>query len=143
MKVTYDRESTTDPSVWEAELDNSQEEQEEIAEQICEALLENGEIRLDQFNVTLTHVERSNCSYNDQNDESFCDEHEVKFSFNVSPIDYMGLVIQMALEQAKVDEMSYLLYLEKDLIEVGYDTKELTQLTKRIEPFRVAWKREL
>lgn len=152
MKASFDpgygadRDGNRGVPMWDADLDDSPEEREEIAEKICEALMEDGEISLDQFNVTLVHVEYSNCRYSEQYDETFCDENEVEFDFDVSPVDYMDLVIPMALEQVDddwgVDEMSCLMYLEKDLIEAKYEGKELAQLTKVVEPFREEWKRD-
>lgn len=145
MKVNYDssygadRDGNRGEPMWEADLNDSIEEREEIVDNICKDFSEDGEINLDRFDVTIIHVDYSNCRYNEEYDETFCEENEVEFNFNVSPIDYMDLAIPRLLEQIDgwgVDKMSSLLYLEKDLIEAKYKGEELNQLTKAVEPFR-------
>ena len=141
-----DRDGNRGVSAWFAELDDSLEEREEIAEKVFKEIIEGEEVNLERFNVTLSIVEYSNCTYSEQYDETFCDENEVEFEFCVSPIDYMDLVIPMVIEQIDddwgVDEMSCLLYLERDLIDAGYTGKELAQLSKAVEPFREKWARD-
>ena len=137
-----DRDGNRGVAMWEPELDGSVEEREEIAEKICEGLSEDGEISLHRFNVTLTLVVSVGCRYMGRCDEIFVGD----FDFNISPVDYMDLVIPMMLDEVDddwgVDEMSRLLYLERDLIEAKYEGKELAQLTKAVEPFREAWMRD-
>lgn len=140
-----DRDGNRGIPAWNIELDDSLEEREEVAEQIYDALIEDNEINLNQFNVVLTHITRSNCIYDTKYDETFCDEIEIKFDTNISPIDYMDLVVPMMLDGVDdwdVDEVSRLLYLERGLVEAKYEGKELAQLTKAVEPFREEWKRD-
>ena len=145
MKVEYEsnRDDSKGMTIREVSLDNSLAEREEIAEQICKALVADGEIRLDQFNVTLTYTTRSNCKYNDEHDETFCDENTVEFDFDIAPIDYMDIIVPMAIDQIDedwdVEEMSHLLYLEKVLTEGKYKSRELAQLTEAVNPFREGW----
>ena len=131
----------------EVSLDNSQEEREEVAEKVCEALMSDGEINLDRVNVTLTHLERSNCQYSEQHDETYCSEDIVEFDFDIAPMDYLDVVVAKVVEQVDdawdVNKMSPLLYLERALTEVGYEGKELAQLTEVVEPFREEWKYEI
>ena len=53
------------------------------AEKICESLLDDQKIDLNHFNVIITRTTQRNRS--------------ISFNFDVSPIDYMDLVIPMAL----------------------------------------------
>ena len=136
MKITYrinsDKAKVT--QVWNATLDGSPEEREKIAEQIFEALMKNGEIRFDQFSVIFTHIVRSNCEYHKGIGDTFCDEDTVEFKFDIAPIDYMDLVILMAIKE--VNEMPPLLYLEEALTELDYKGEKLAQLTEVVEPFK-------
>ena len=152
MKVNYDssygadRDGNKGEPMWDADLDDSIEEREEIVDQICKALSEDGEISLNRFDVTMTHIDYSNCWYSEEYNETFCEENEVEFNFNVSPVDYMDLAIPRLLGQVDgwdVDRMSPLLYLEKLLTEVGYEGKELVQLTEVVEPFKKTWKHNI
>ena len=142
MKITYrinsDKAKVT--QVWNATLDNSPEERKEIAEQIFKALIKNGEIRFDHFSVTFIHIIRSNCEYHEGIGDTFCDEETVEFKFDIAPIDYMDLVILMAIKE--VNEMPSLLYLEKALTELDYKGEKLAQLTEVIKPFRENWERK-
>ena len=149
MKVEYesdygaDRDGNRGIPIREVSLDNSPEEREEIASKIYDALIADGEINLEKFNVILTHTERSNCRYDEEHDETFCDEIDIEFDTDICPIDYMDIVIPMAIEQVdndwNVEDISHLLYLEKVLTETGYEGKELTQLSKVVNPFREEW----
>ena len=151
MKIEYesdygaDRDGNRGITIREVTLDNSPEEREEIAGKIYDALIADGEINFEQFNVILTHTERSNCRYDEEHDETFCDEIDIEFDTDVCPIDYMDIVIPMAIEQIdknwNIEDMSPLLYLEKVLTEVGYKGKELIQLSKIVASFREEWER--
>ena len=150
VKIEYSSNYGANPDsnrgihVQEVSLDNTLEEREEIAEQICKALVTDGEIGLYQFSVNLMYTAYSNCKYSEEHDETFCDETEVVFDTEISPIDYMDIVIPMIIEQVDddwgIDEVSPLLYLEKLLIDVEYKGKELSQLTEIVDPFRKEWK---
>jgi len=149
LKVEYesdygaDRDGNRGITIREVTLDNSPEEREEIAGKIYDALIADGEINFEQFNVILTHTERSNCKYDEEHDETFCDEIDIEFDTDICPIDYMDIVIPMAIEQIDedwdVEEMSHLLYLPKILTEAKYKSKELAELTEVVNPFREAW----
>ena len=131
---------------WDANLDDSLEEREEIAERIFNAFIEDGEINLSKLSVTLTHTVYNSYQYNRGLDEYLSDEEELLFSFEISPINYMDLVIPMILDEVDndwgIEEMASLLYLERDLIDAGYTGKELAQLTKKVNPFREEWLRD-
>ena len=140
-----DRDGNRGIPAWNIELDGSPEERQEIAEQVFAALIEDNEVNLNQFNIILTYTIHNNCIYDTKYDETFCDETEIKFDTNTPPIDYMDLVIPMMLDGIDdwdIDEVSRLLYLERDLVEAKYAGKELTQLTKAVEPFREEWMRD-
>ena len=143
MKVKYDpnygsdRDGNRGIPVWDAELDNSYEERQEIAEQIYNTLVTDNWIDLNHFNITLTHTVKNNCIYDEKYDETFCDEVEVEFDTIIAPINYMDIVIPMAIEQIdnewSIEDVSHLLYLEEVLINANYKSEELT---KAIEPFK-------
>ena len=157
MKIEYepnygsDRDGNRGLSTWNIELDNSLEERQEIAEKIYDVLMADGWVNLERFNVTLSIVKYSNCTYSEQYDETLYDETlydetKVEFDTDISPIDYMDLIIPLAIEQIDdswdTEDVAHLLYLETALIEAGYKGKELVQLTNTVKHFKENLKNE-
>jgi hypothetical protein len=81
------------------------------AEKICESLLDDQKIGLNHFNVIITRTTQRNRS--------------ISFNFDVSPIDYMDLVIPMALVMIGI---GCFFRLEKDLVAAGREIEQLKSL---------------
>lgn len=109
---------------------------EAICQKVHEALLDNSLIDLEVMNLTLTHIEFSNCQYCDKLNEMFCDEQEVEVE--VDPVDYMSQVIPKAIEEFNDKKRSAecLVYLERDLLKREYKGLELDRLSKFVDEFR-------
>ena len=145
-----DRDGRRGVMLKEAELDGSDEENMDIANQIASAILEDSIDNINKFTVVLIDVEHRNrvhCHVNGY----FYNEVEVTYSFVINPLDYMDLAIPILLQKVEEEaeankwdynEFSSLLELEEKLINAGYQNEILNKLTAIVEQHRADWLRE-
>ncbi len=132
-----DRDGRRGVMAKEVELDGSDEENMDIANQIAAAILEDSLDNINKFTAVLVDVEHRNHVHCPIKGD-FYDEVEVPYNFEVNPLDYMNLVITIILktveEEAEANKWDYnefssLLELEEKLINAGYQNEILIKLT--------------
>lgn len=130
-------------------MSTTDSEDVDIASQIALAVIEDDLDSIDSFTAVLVEIQHENHCYSfDEGD--FYDEVEYPYNLEVSPVDYMSLVVPALLktveEEAEANKWDYnefspLLELETMLINAEYQNEILSSLTAIVEPHRAEWLR--
>lgn len=123
------------------ELDHSEEEITEIAHQICDHLIADGEVNIKKFKVTLFSEELI-WAGDGKYEDDLIEKHA--YDFDINPKEYMEVVIDEMLKEIKcdwdVEDAGGLCFLYSELIKEKYSkTKSLIKLFNGIERFWSEW----